>query len=133
MDIDVADTSSEIVIERKERSFWVDLLVRLVKEQPLGTIGGIITLILLFTGIFADFIAPYGMNQAHVGHYLSPPSDMFWLGTDNMGRDILSRVIFGARISVIIGLTASAGATILSLLIGILSVMLPVCSLMKIL
>jgi len=99
----------------------VDLLGRLVKEQPLGTVGGIITLLLLFTGIFADFIAPYGMNEAHVGHYLAPPSDMFWLGTDNLGRDILSRVIFGARISVIIGLTASAGATILSLFIGILS------------
>jgi len=117
----VADSSFEKVTGQKRRSFLLDLFIRLVKEKPLGTVGGIITLLLLFTGVFADFIAPYGMNEANVGHYLSPPSDKFLLGTDNMGRDILSRVIYGARVSLIIGLAASTGATLLSLIIGILS------------
>jgi peptide/nickel transport system permease protein len=107
--------------ERKEHSFLINLLIRFVKEKPLGTVGGIITLLLLFTGIFADFIAPYGMNEAHSGYFLASPSKIHWLGTDNLGRDILSRVIYGARISVIIGLTASAGATLLSVIIGTLS------------
>ena len=78
-------------------------------------------MLLLITGIFADFIAPFGMNETHTGFFLAPPSEIHWLGTDNLGRDILSRVIYGARISMIIGLTASAGATLLSVIIGTLS------------
>jgi len=97
--------------------FWK----RLIKEKPLGTIGGIITLLLLLTGIFADFLAPYGMNEVFSDHYLAPPGGKFWLGADNVGRDVLSRVIYGARISVIVGLSGAGIATILSLIIGGLS------------
>ncbi|KKN36804.1 hypothetical protein LCGC14_0770040, partial [marine sediment metagenome] len=117
----VTDSSSGRVAEPKRRSGLVNFFIRLVKEKPLGTVGGIITLVLLVTGIFADFIAPYGMNEAWVGGYLTPPSAQFWLGTDNIGRDILSRVIFGTRVSVIIGLVGSTLATIISLIIGIVS------------
>ncbi|GAH62567.1 unnamed protein product, partial [marine sediment metagenome] len=113
--------SSRGVAETKRHSWLVGFLIRLVKEKPLGTVGGIIALLLLFTGIFADFIAPYGMNECWVGGFLTPPSAKFWFGTDNMGRDILSRVIFGARISVIVGLTASTIATIVSTVIAIVS------------
>jgi len=116
----VADSSSGRVAERK-RHFWlVEFLVRLVKEKPLGTVGGIITLLLLLTGIFADFLAPYGMNEVHPAEALAPPSTRFWLGTDNLGRDMLSRVIFGARVSVIVGLAATTLSTLLSVVIGML-------------
>ena len=117
----VTDSSSGRVAEPKRRSGLVNFFIRLVKEKPLGTVGGIITLVLLVTGIFADFIAPYGMNEAWVGGYLISPSAQFWLGTDNIGRDVLSRVIFGTRVSVIIGLVGSTLATIISLIIGIVS------------
>jgi len=117
----VADSSSGGVTERKRRSFLVDFFSRLVKEKPLGTVGAVITLVLLFTGIFADFLAPYGMNQINSADVLTPPSAKFWLGTDQLGRDLLSRVIFGARISVIVGLVASGIATLLSTFIGLLS------------
>ncbi len=117
----MADSSSGRVAERK-RHFWlVDFFIRLVREKPLGTVGGVITLLLLFTGIFADFLAPYGYNDQHVGNFLAAPSAKFWLGTDNMGRDLLSRVIYGARISVIIGLAATTFSTIISVFIGLLS------------
>jgi peptide/nickel transport system permease protein len=117
----VADSSSGRVAETKRHSWLVAFLIRLVKEKPLGVVGGIITLALLFTGIFADFIAPYGVNESHIERVLAPSSAMFWLGTDNLGRDILTRVIFGARISVIVGLAASIVAMIVSLIIGVLS------------
>ena len=117
----VADSSSGRVAERKRHSFFVDAMIRLVKEKPLGVVGGIITLLLLLTGIFADFIAPYGMNECWVGDFMAPPSAKFWLGTDNVGRDVLSRVIFGARISVIVGLAGATLATIVSVIIGIVS------------
>ena len=117
----MTDSSSGRVAETKRHSWLVGFLIRLVKEKPLGTVGGIITLLLLLTGIFADFIAPYGVNEIHMGHFLAPPSARFWLGADNLGRDILSRVIFGARVSVIAGLAGSIWATTVSLIIGVLS------------
>ncbi len=104
--------------EPKRHSLLVDLVIRLVKEKPLGTVGGVVTLALLLTGIFADFIAPYGMNETDAGSFLAPPSAKFLLGADAVGRDVLSRVIFGARISVIVGLAATTIATVISLIIG---------------
>ena len=112
------DTSSEMVAEPKRRSWLVDSGIRLVKEKPLGTVGGVVTLLLLLTGIFADFLAPYGMNEM-TGAYRVAPSARFWLGTDNLGRDMLSRVIFGARVSVIRGLAGATLATLFSILIGV--------------
>jgi peptide/nickel transport system permease protein len=117
----VVDSSSNEVTGSKRHSGLVNFVIRLVKEKPLGTVGGVIALILLLTGIFADFIAPYGMNQLHKADMLAAPSAKFWLGTDNLGRDILSRVIFGARVSVIVGVAASTLATFLCLFIGMLS------------
>jgi len=116
-----ADSSLGEVAEKKRHSWLVGFVIRLVKEKPLGTVGAIITLLLLFTGIFADLIAPYGMNETNKLYFLAAPSAKFWMGTDYMGRDILSRVIFGARISVIVGLTASAISTLLAVFIGMLS------------
>ncbi len=109
--------------EGRRHSFIVDLLIRLVKEKPLGTVGAVITLLLLITGIFADLLAPYGYNDIHPGleDYLSPPGGKYFLGSDNVGRDLLSRVIYGARISVIVGLSATAISTLIATTIGILS------------
>jgi len=75
-------------------------------------------MIFLFAGIFADVIAPYGFNQIMPINRMKPPSAHFWFGTDNLGRDILSRVIYGAALSVIIGLSAASLATIISVSIA---------------
>ena len=107
--------------EDKRRSWLTGLLVRLVKEKPLGAVGLVITLLLLFTGIFADYLAPYGMNEMHTDDRLAPPSARFLLGTDNLGRDLLSRVIFGARVSMVVGVASSAVATVISVAIGMMS------------
>jgi len=117
----MADSSSGRVAERKRHSRLVDFWIRLVKEKPLGVVGAVITLLLLFTGIFADFLAPYGFNETRLTDFLAPPSAGFWLGTDNLGRDLLSRVIYGARISLIIGLAATSLSVFNSVFIGILS------------
>ncbi|MBA7662840.1 Oligopeptide transport system permease protein OppC [subsurface metagenome] len=114
----MADSSSGKVAERKRHSWLVGFLIRLVKEKPLGTVGGIITLLFLFAAIFADFLAPYGINETNLADALLAPSADYWLGTDNLGRDMLSRVIFGARVSVIVGLTASVIASTINLITG---------------
>ncbi len=117
----MADNSTVRGAERKRRSWLVNSTIRLVKEKPLGTAGAAITLLLLFTGIFADFLAPYGMNETHTEDLLSSSSLRYLLGTDQLGRDILSRVIFGARISMIVGLSATTIATFISIVIGLMS------------
>ena len=116
----MADSSLSSTAERKRRSPLREFFTRLVKEKPLGVAGAIITLLLLFVGIFANYLAPYGMNELHTQSALAPPSASFWLGTDNLGRDLLSRVIFGARISVIVGLAASIIASLVEIVIGML-------------
>jgi peptide/nickel transport system permease protein len=104
--------------EEKRRGMVADTLIRLVKEKPLGLIGGIIVLALFLTGIFADFLAPYGYNDMILGDRLSPPSTTHLLGTDNMGRDMLSRIIYGARISMIVGLAGAALSAVVGFLVG---------------
>ena len=117
---DATGTPSEMT-EQRRRPFLLDLLIRLVREKPLGTAGGIIVLIMLFVGIFADFAAPYGVNEAHLEDILQAPSAKYILGTDNIGRDLLSRIIYGARISVIVGVCAAALDVVVATAIGIVS------------
>ncbi len=100
------DISSNIAL-KKRRGPLADFFIRLLKEKPLGVIGAIILMILLFAGIFADALAPYEMNEIHLESRLDAPSSKYWLGTDHLGRDVLSRIIYGARISVIISLSAT--------------------------
>jgi len=107
-------------VEQRKRNRLVDIMTRLFREKPLGTIGGVIVLLLFFTGIFADVLAPYGFKEIHLVYRLSPPGTAgFLLGTDELGRDMLSRVIYGARISMIIGLVATSISVIESTIIGV--------------
>ena len=115
----ITEQDSIVVAEQKKRhSFIIDLFIRLVKEKPLGTIGGIIVLLLLAAGIFADFIATHDPYTTVLGDRLMGPSLQHFLGTDNLGRDLFSRIIFGARISMIVGLGGSALYALVAILIG---------------
>jgi peptide/nickel transport system permease protein len=107
--------------EEKRHGMVADVMIRLVKEKPLGLIGGIIVLVMFLTGIFANFLAPYGYNEMVFTDRLNPPSATHLMGTDNMGRDMLSRIIYGARISMIVGLAGAAISAIVGFLVGGLS------------
>jgi peptide/nickel transport system permease protein len=104
--------------EEKRHGMFADLCIRLVKEKPLGLIGAIIVLGLFLVGIFANFLAPYGYNETNLSERLAPPSATHLLGTDNMGRDMLSRIIYGARISMIVGLAGAGLSAIVGFLVG---------------
>jgi peptide/nickel transport system permease protein len=114
-------TDIAVIPAGKERSSVIHFLVRLFREKPLGAAGAVIFILLLLCGIFADFLAPYGMNQISPRNRLLPPSWAYPFGTDNLGRDMLSRCLYGAQLSVIIALTAATLATVVSVAIGILS------------
>jgi peptide/nickel transport system permease protein len=100
--------------------FWT-FVRRLFREKRLGAIGAVVVVLFLFCGIFAEWIAPYGMNQISPLERLKAPSLDHPFGTDFLGRDMLSRTLFGAQLSVIIGLSAAALATLISILIGTFS------------
>ena len=94
-------------------------LRRLFRDKPLGAAGGLVFLLFLFCGIFAGWLSPYGMNEINPIDRLKPPSWAHPFGTDNLGRDMLSRCLHGAQLSVIIGLSAASLATLISVVIGI--------------
>ena len=94
---------------------------RLIREKLLGAAGGLIFVIFLFCGIFADVLAPHGMNDTNLHMRLESPSLEAPLGTDHLGRDVLSRVLIGAQLSMIVGFLAAGLATVISIVIGLVS------------
>ncbi|MBI5948972.1 MAG: ABC transporter permease [Chloroflexi bacterium] len=105
----------------RRRPFYVDVLVRLIKDKPLGFVGGIFVVGFLIMAIAAPLIAPYGHAELGAGARLDSPSASHIFGTDNLGRDVFSRVVYGARVSMTIGFLAVFTSTLVALTIGILS------------
>ena len=116
----VAETTGALAPRRK-RSPVLHFIGRLFCEKPLGAAGAVVFVLFLLCGIFADVLAPYGMNQIAPLNRLKPPSWAFPFGTDNLGRDMLSRCLYGAQLSVIIGFCAAGIATVISVFLGIVS------------
>ncbi len=105
----------------RDRAIWQRRLVRFLQSKPLAAFGALIILTLLAMALFAEGIAPYHYNKSEVGESLQPPSHLHWMGTDNQGRDIFSRVVYGARISMSISLGAVLMGTVLATLVGTVS------------
>jgi peptide/nickel transport system permease protein len=94
---------------------------RLLRRKPLGTIGGFVLAVMVLLAVGANAVAPFDYDAADVFTRLRPPSATHWLGTDNLGRDLLSRVIYGARVSMAVGFGAVALGLLGSTLVGLLS------------
>ena len=95
-----------------------DFFVRLVKEKPLSIIAGVIILLLILVAIFADVLAPFPHDEVNIVDRMQAPSHRYLLGTDQLGRDLLSRLLFGARISLTVGLAATTINVVVAVLIG---------------
>ena len=117
------DAASAAILDRpqRERGPVAGFVLRLFREKPLGAIGAVVFLLFLLCGLFAGWLAPHGMNEISPINRLRAPSLEFPFGTDNLGRDMLSRILYGAQLSVIIGFCAAGLATIISVAIGIVS------------
>ena len=107
-----------VEIAPKRRSRLADFFIRLVREKPLGTASGIIILILIFVAIFADVLTPYPYDKLNLVDRMQGASAQHLLGTDQLGRDLLSRLIYGARISLLVGLAATALNVVVAVVIG---------------
>ena len=114
----MSDRQTTAVSEPKTRTGAAYFFARLWKEKPLGTASGIIIVLFALTAIFADVLAPYGMLEMSLADRLSGPSARFLLGTDHVGRDLLTRLIYGARVSLTVGLAATALNVVVAMAIG---------------
>jgi peptide/nickel transport system permease protein len=96
-------------------------LKRAARFNPLATVGVVFIVIFACFAIFAPWIAPQDPAFIDLPSRLSPPSAHHWFGTDELGRDILSRIVFGARISMLVGVGVVTGSLLLGLVIGSLA------------
>jgi len=119
-------TTSEVRVEAEleelasKDSLWQST-VNFFRKQPLGAFGAFLVFVMIFSAVFADIIAPFDPEANSFEHMLSPPSLEFLVGTDQFGRDIFSRIIYGARTALFVGFTcAFVGATI-GLVLGVAS------------
>ena len=94
---------------------------RAARFNPLATVGLVFITIFVLFALLAPWIAPYDPAFIDLPHRLAPPSAHHWFGTDELGRDILSRIIYGARISMLVGASVVAGSLFLGLIIGSLA------------
>src|SRR5688572_7988588 len=101
-------------------SLWRDAIRRLLRNK-LAVSGGVVVILLLLTAIFADFLAPYSYTKTNFGRLNEEPTRDYPFGTDNLGRDMLSRMIYGARISMLVGLGAQIIVVAIGVPIGALS------------
>ena len=91
---------------------------RRFRRNKLALFGLVLITILVLVAIFADFIAPYSFTDRAAGTFRQPPSSEHWFGTDAIGRDVFSRIVYGSRVSLRIGLTATFIALVIGLTLG---------------
>ncbi len=108
-------------LPRRARGGLTGLTVRLFTEKPLGAVGAVIVMVMLLMAVFANWIAPYPYDEPHFSDALQGSSFSYFLGTDFIGRDLFSRLVHGARVSIVVALGSVALGSILASLIGITS------------
>ena len=94
-------------------------LFRAVVRHRLASVGLAIIAMLCFIAIFASILAPYSPYDQDLYRVLAPPSAIHWLGTDNLGRDLFSRILYGARVSLFVGIVSSALSALIGIAIGL--------------
>ena len=118
------DATIPALIEEPETAAsrsWLRLTLDFCRHQPFGTFGMALVLVMAVTGLCADWIAPYSPTANDFDAMTQAPSWAHWLGTDQFGRDQLSRIIFGARTALTVGLTSSLVGGISGLVLGVAS------------
>lgn len=100
---------------------WHSATLGLMRRQPLGAAGLLVVLVMVFMAIFADVITPYDPEANDFEFMLSPPNAQYWLGTDQFGRDQLTRIIYGARTALYVGFVCAFVGAFSGLVLGVAS------------
>ncbi|MCH7794471.1 MAG: ABC transporter permease [Proteobacteria bacterium] len=112
------DPDAEQAVERTPRPA---ALLGLIARYPLGAAGAFVVLVMIFAAVFAEAIAPYDPEDNAFEYMFTAPGAQFWLGTDDFGRDILSRIIYGARTALFVGFVAAVIGATGGLVLGVAS------------
>ena len=100
---------------------WLQAVGKFFRTKPLGAAGAVIVVFFVLVAIFADFIAPFDPLVPDYERMMMPPDALHWFGVDEFGRDVLSRIVYGARTAMAIGLIASFLGSTIGLFIGVAS------------
>ncbi len=103
-----------------KNSRWLSFMKKLAKNKA-AIAGAIVVLVFFILAIFAPLIAPYDPTHIEMSKKLQPPSSEHWLGTDDKGRDILSRLLYGSRISLTVGILSTLLGAIIGVVMGIIA------------
>ena len=104
----------------EEEGFW-DLMRRLARENKTAVISFAVIVLMILAAVLAPFLTPYEENDMDLLHRLSPPSAEHLLGTDEGGRDVLTRLLYGARVSLLIGVVPALLSLVLGSALGVLA------------
>src|SRR5919198_921001 len=120
----VADSGIEVLVAapttRAGGGTWATIW-RFCRKKPLGAAGGVLILVMVLTAIFAEPLSTYDPIATDAAHTLAPPNRDHWLGSDPLGRDIYSRIVHGARVSLVVGTLSTLLGAVLGGIIGLLS------------
>jgi peptide/nickel transport system permease protein/oligopeptide transport system permease protein len=117
---DLADTAAVATEEIGEASFLRDT-VQAFRRNRLAMVGLTFVAVLVFCAVFAPWISPHDPYRVALDDQLLPASTTYWLGTDNFGRDVLTRILYGARVSLVVGIVPSLISLAIGVVLGILS------------
>ncbi|MCB0046364.1 MAG: ABC transporter permease [Caldilineaceae bacterium] len=107
-------------LQRPETNLWADALRRLSRNKA-AVVSAIFLFLLVLVALFAPLLAPYSPYEPDFSQVRMLPSADHWLGTDELGRDILSRLMYGARVSLFVGITVQTAATFIGIAVGLLA------------
>ncbi|MCF0230138.1 MAG: ABC transporter permease, partial [Parasporobacterium sp.] len=96
-------------------------LWRMCRQNKLAAISAVVIIVVILLAIFAPLIAPYGEAETSLTERLTGPSAAHWFGTDYLGRDVFTRILFGARVSLIVGIMPSIIALLVGVILGLLA------------
>ena len=113
--------SAQFIVPDEVRKPWYVRFGDLMRRQPLGTAGAFVVVLMVLATIFAEVLSPYDPEMISFESMLVPPSVDHWMGTDAFGRDILTRIIYGARTALFVGFTAAFVGSTLGLILGVAS------------
>jgi peptide/nickel transport system permease protein len=105
--------------ETAKRTSVVRTVLGLMRRKPLGAAGGIIVAVMILTAVFADVLTPYDPVANSFAEMTQGPSFAHWLGTDQFGRDVLARIIYGARTALFVGFTSAIVGSTAGLVLGV--------------
>jgi len=105
--------------ELRQRPGIFKRLWTFARRQPLGFIGAIVVIVFIVMAIFANVLSPYDPEASSYEHMLAPPSGEFLLGTDDFGRDVLTRIIYGARTALLVGFACAFIGSTIGLVLGV--------------